>query len=367
MAIPNEQEQSQPLTGSNDLLSQTSAQPDTFLRFQQRAPATRFRPGYARVPSVSFVDEHESQGAELANRANIQRPGMMASGNGLGIALPESLAETETTITHFDQKYDHTSNIMASPEQVTPGSAKPLISPPSTAGLSGTTQYDSPFTGFDTRYKSTHNLAKQSHTSLQSTHQPSIYANSEAGLLSVRSRYDSFAPEHHCQSVTHIKGKRLSWLSLTILVLAVYSTVMARYGRNIRTGGRITISGATVLTTFFAKTIELSFVTVIVALLGQALARRAHDKKADSGITLAELGMRSWILQPGTLITHWEGVRYAGVTVLGVLSLLSAILAMLYVTAANALVQPQLKFNNPELKPMQGEFPLLWFAVCSPH
>jgi hypothetical protein len=372
MAIPNEQEQSQPLTGvpSNDLPSQTSAQPDTFLRFQQRAPATRFRPGYARVPSVSFVGEHESQEAELANRANIQRPGTMASGNGLGIALPESLAEIEATITHFDQKYDHASNIMASPEQVTPGSAKPLISPPSTAGLSGTTQYDSPFTGFDTRYKSTHNLAKQSHTSLQSMHQPSIYANSEAGLLSVRSRYDSFAPEHHCQSVTHIKGKRLSWLSLTILVLAVYSTVMAaiffaiaakgpRYGRNIRTGGRITISGATVLTTFFAKTIELSFVTVIVALLGQALARRAHDKKAESGITLAELGMRSWILQPGTLITHWEGVRYAGVTVLGGLSLLSAILAMLYVTAANALVQPQLKFYHPELKPMQGKSPRL--------
>jgi hypothetical protein len=376
MVSPNEQGQGQPLTGSpsNQLPSQTSAQPDTFLRFQQRPPATRFRPGYARVPSVSFVDENESQEAELANRANLHRPGTMASGNGLGIALPESLDEADLTITHFDQKYDNTSNIMASPEQVTPGSAKPLMSPPSTAGLSGTTQYDSPYNGFDTKYKSTHSLAKQSHASLQSTHQPSIYANSEAGLLSVRSRYDSFAPEHHCQSVTHIKGKRLSWLSLTILVLAVYSTVMAaiffyvaakgpRYGRNIRTGGRITISGATVLTTFFAKTIELSFVTVIVALLGQALARRAHDKKAESGITLAELGMRSWILQPGTLITHWEGVRYAGVTVLGILSLLSAVLAMLYVTAANALVQPQLKFNNPGIKSMQGEFPCLW-SVC---
>lgn len=370
MATPNEREQSQPLTGvsATHLPPAASAQPEAFSRFKQRAPVARQRPGYARVPSVSFVDEHESQQAEFVNRTNIQRPGATASGNGngLGIALPESVPEIETMITQPDQNYDITKNIVASPEQATPGSAIPLMSPPSTAGFSGTTQYDSPFNGFDTKYQSTQNLPKQSHSSLPSSQQPSVY-NSEVGLLSVKSKYDSFAPEHHCQSVTHIKGKRLTWLSITILVLAVYSTVMSglffavatkgpRYGRKIRTGGSLTISGATILTTFFAKTIELSFVTVIVALLGQALARRAHDKKADNGVTLAELGMRSWILQPGTLITHWEGVRYAGVTVLGVISLLSAILAMLYVTAANALVQPQLKFNVPESRLMQGMF-----------
>lgn len=369
MATPNEQEQSQPLTGvpSAHVPPTAPSQPDSFLRFQQRAPVARHRPGYARVPSVSFVGEHESQQAEFANRGTVQRPGVTASGNGLGIAMPGPLAEDEPIITQADQKYDATRDIVASPEQAAPGSAKFLISPPSTAGLSGTTHYDSPYSGFDTSYKNAQHLGKQSHTSLQSSHQPSIYANSEAGLLSVSARYDTFAPEHHCQSVSHIKGKRLTWLSITIFVLAVYSTVMSglffavaargpRYGRTIRTGGRMTISGATVLTTFFAKTIELSFVTVIVALLGQALARRAYDKKAESGITLAEIGMRSWILQPGTLITHWEGVRYAAVTVLGFTSLLSAILAMLYVTAANALVQPQLKFSSPQPQLMEGKF-----------
>lgn len=368
MATPNEQEQSQPLTGvpSTHQVPAASVPTDSFLRFQQRTPAARHRPGYARVPSVSFAGDHESQRAEFANTRNTQRPGLTAPGNGLGIALSEPLPEAETIITQSAWKHDASHNIVASPEQATPGSARPLMSPPSTAGLSGTTNYDSPYAGFDTGYKSNPSLAKQSYTSLQSTQQPSIYANSEAGLLSVKSRYESFAPEHHCQSSTNIRSKRLTWLSITIFVLAVYSTVMAgiffylaakgpRYGRTIRTGGRLTISGATVLTTFFAKTIELSFVTVIVALLGQALARRAYDKKAEGGITLAEIGMRSWILQPGTLITHWEGVRYAGVTVLGFTSLLSAILAMLYVTAANALVQPQLKFSH-EMHLMQGAF-----------
>ena len=255
---------------------------------------------------------------------------------------------------------------MTSPGQATPGSAKPLLSPPSTGYLSGTTNYDSPYSGFDTTYKGVADPAKQSHTSYQSLQQPSIYANSEAGLLPTGSRYDAYLPEHQRQHATTIKGRRLTWLSITIFVLAVYSTAMSalffvvgakgpRYGRRIRTGGQLTISGATVLTTFFAKTIELSFVTVIVALLGQALARRAYDKKTQNGITLAEIGMRSWILQPGTMITHYEGVRYAGVTVLGGISLLSAILAMLYVTAANALVQPQLKFDNPPPQLMQGK------------
>jgi hypothetical protein len=241
------------------------------------------------------------------------------------------------------------------------------MSPPSTAGLSGSTAYNSPFAGFDTGYKTISDPTKQSYTSLQSTQQPSIYANSEAGLFNVKAKYDSFAPEHHCQSSTNIKGKRFTWLSITIFILAIYSTAMSlvffalaakgqRYGEKIRTGGSLTISGATVLTTFFAKTIELSFVTVIVALLGQALARRAYDKDAVGGITLAEIGMRSWILQPGTLVTHWEGVKYASLSLLGATSLAATVLAMLYVTAANALVQPQLKFHA-EWRAMQGMSP----------
>ena len=39
--------------------------------------------------------------------------------------------------------------------------------------------------------------------------------------------------------------------------------------------------------------IELSFVTVVVAFVGQALARRAFKEEVARGVTLAEMSMRS--------------------------------------------------------------------------
>jgi hypothetical protein len=379
MAYPQDQEQQQPLTSQSNLTSvpeDLSTQPSSFHEFQKRAPALRNRPGYARVPSVSFADERNGQQAEVLNHEPSLESRDRASSHGLGIALPLQHASVESINIQPVRKHGPPGEIFIAPDPSTPGSAKPLMSPPSTGGLSGSTKYDSPYSDWDTSYTSTKLPAKQSHVSLQSSVQPSIYANSEAGLLSIRSRYDSFAPQHQCVSTTNFKRPRLNWLSITILVFAVYSTVMSalflvvavrgpRYGRMIRTDGVLTISGATVLTTFFAKTIELTFVTVIVALLGQALARRAHDKKTEHGITLAEISMRSWILQPGTLFTHWESVRYAGVTLLGFVSLLAAILALLYVTAANALVQPQLKFNRPQAYLMQGMRSITFFNFQS--
>jgi hypothetical protein len=191
----------------------------------------------------------------------------------------------------------------------------------------------------------------------------------EAVLLPEGRRYKTFVHEHSCRSNRDFKSRHLSWRFVAILLISIYGTSMSalfcmvaatepRYGRKIRTDGILTISGASVLSTFLAKTIELSFVTVVIALLGQALARRAHDQEEKTGITLAEIGMRSWILQPGTLITHWETVRYAGITLLGITSLSSAILAMLYVTAANALVQPRLRYVADD-RQMRGTFDLL--------
>jgi hypothetical protein len=376
MPYPQDQEQQQPLTSEPSLTSlpgASSIPPSSFNQFQQRAPALRNRPGYARVPSVSFVDERHDLHAALPDHEHTLDSRDEVPSRGLGIALPTQHANVEPANAQPVRKHGAPSEIYIAPNPSTPGSWKPLMSPPSTGGMSGSTKYESPYSDWDTAYASAKLPSKQSHVSLQSSNQPSIYANSEAGLLSIRSRYDSFAPQHQCVSTTNFKRPRLNWISITILVFAVYSTVMSalflvvavrgpRY-RMIRTNGVLTISGATVLTTFFAKTIELTFVTVIVALLGQALARRAHDKKADHGITLAEISMRSWILQPGTLFTHWESVRYAGVTLLGFVSLLAAILALLYVTAANALVQPQLKFNPPQNYLMQGTRPTLFILL----
>jgi hypothetical protein len=64
--------------------------------------------------------------------------------------------------------------------------------------------------------------------------------------------------------------------------------------------------------------------------------------------------MRTWVIQPGFMLTHWQTLRYAGWTILGVISLIAAIAAMLYTTASDALVSPKLQFGKWEDELMQG-------------
>lgn len=110
---------------------------------------------------------------------------------------------------------------------------------------------------------------------------------------------------------------------------------------------------ASTLFTLFAKTIELSFVTVFVAFLGQVLSRRSFVK-ASRGVNIAELTMRTWVLQPGFMITHWQVLQHAGVTILGAITLTAAFIAMSYTTASDALVSPHLKYGSWENKVMYG-------------
>lgn len=43
--------------------------------------------------------------------------------------------------------------------------------------------------------------------------------------------------------------------------------------------------------------VRLSFITVVVAFIGQLLARRAFQKEPNGpGVTLAEISMRSWVV-----------------------------------------------------------------------
>ena len=173
----------------------------------------------------------------------------------------------------------------------------------------------------------------------------------------------------NCPSRRNVIQKRTSWLSISILILAFYSTafsgvylvaafVKPRFGKGIGAGG-MAPSTASLLSAFFAKTIELTFVTVFVAFLGQVLTRRSLSKRAH-GVTIAEMSMRGWIMQPGTLITHWENVRYAGLSFLGMTSLTAALMALLYTTAAETLgesyllqtilcILPQLLSPSPSL------------------
>lgn len=154
-------------------------------------------------------------------------------------------------------------------------------------------------------------------------------------------------PEFQYRIPQRLHHGRADWLSITILMLAIYSTVFSgvwlgvalirpRWGRHITTTGKIPPATASLLCAAFAKSIELSFVTVFVAFLGQVLSRRAYTNKS-KGITIAEMSMRAWVMQPGTMITHWQTVRYAAFSFLGVISLFAALMAMLYTTASDAL------------------------------
>lgn len=129
--------------------------------------------------------------------------------------------------------------------------------------------------------------------------------------------------------------------------------VQPRYGRGIHSGGSFTPSTASTLFALIAKTIELSFVTVFVTFLGQVLSRRSL-MKASRGVTIAELTMRTWVIQPGFMITHWQYLQHAAITILGTIALTAAFVAMLYTTASDALVSPHLKYGKWENKLMYG-------------
>lgn len=157
---------------------------------------------------------------------------------------------------------------------------------------------------------------------------------------------------------------RGSWLAVSILVPSIYSTVLSgiwvliaiikpRYGHTVSKTGGLPITTASTLYAAFAKSIELSFVTVFVAFIGQALSRRARFQP--KGVTIAEMSMRSWVMQPGTMISRWESVRFAATTRLGVFSLLVALMAMVYTTASDALVTPVLRFGKTEDRLMYGK------------
>lgn len=253
--------------------------------------------------------------------------------------------------------------------ECTPSLAHPLLPSPSTGGLSGATQFgESPASTFSPySYKAQSRPDSSYPHSITSPPHPQ---ESQSSLLqkhhsaSLHSAYSNSASKHRCDSIKAMKGSRRNWLFIVAVVLSAYSTIMSGLFAfvavtgpswvSVRTNGAVTPSAATLITAAVAKTVELSFVSAIIFFLGQQLARKASSRLRRSGITLAEMSMRSWLLQPSNLLFRWESVRYAGITGLGLISIASAMFAMLYTPAAAALVQPQLKFGDWEENFMQA-------------
>lgn len=290
----------------------------------------RYRPGYARVSSVSFAEDTIAR--DITESMTEEAP--LTGQHGLGIAMSPG-AQTGRIATQ--------SILKESPTPITTGEQASTTSTPFTGRMSGSTKFDESFDDLDISYGASKTMKKDSRISLQSTLPPSVYARSDAGLLSVRSRYDDFEPHHHCQSTRGVKLSRFgSWIPVTIIFLAVFSSVfsgiflgIALHESKLEPRGWLKPPRAALLTTVFAKLIELSFVTVVVAFVGQALARRAFKLENARGVTLAEMSMRSWIISPGTLLTNWESVRYAAISTLGLISLLATVAAILYTSAVS--------------------------------
>lgn len=162
--------------------------------------------------------------------------------------------------------------------------------------------------------------------------------------------------------------ERWSALTWVFIILAFYTTIFSaiflviailkpRWGHRVGTHHNLSYNTATFLSALFSKSIELSFATTFVATLGQILTRRAFARSTRSkgGISIAEMNMRLWIMQPGTLITHWSGVKYVITTFIGVSALLAAFAATFYTTAAEALVSPKLIFGKNETVNLLGQ------------
>jgi hypothetical protein len=178
---------------------------------------------------------------------------------------------------------------------------------------------------------------------------------------------DEFHPSEECPTRRKFSTSRLTWLNGSIVFICSVSTALSaifvylalkgqRYGSNVGNdpGAKMSISTAILWTSIAAKTIELSSVTSFVTLLGQVVSRRAFVDSNSQGITLSELTMWRWVVQPGTLLSQPEIAKYAGLSSLGILTLLSTILSTLYVTAATALVQPIQKQSDWNSKTMVG-------------
>lgn len=324
------------------------------------------RPGFSRLHSdATAVERNTPSTIDEDEESHVAGTFHQRSGSGLGIAASDATAHTARRV-----------SIQAIPRRgVGPGPKSPPVKSPGVLSPPGSAN---PFADSFPRDSSSENTpdlrrerfsprddigtfeefrrgvlknAQQSQTSLNDYQQYIHTSDTDRlrGAPSIKSAYENdFRPTHECPTTRDFYQSRFTWLNITIIIICLFSCVFSGifvglalrepfWGKRITSHGPLTPANAILLTTIFAKLIELSFVTSFVAFLGQVLSRRAFMKGDGRGVTLSELSMWRWVVQPGTLITHFETAKYAGFSVLGILSLVSAVLATLYSSAATAL------------------------------
>lgn len=110
-----------------------------------------------------------------------------------------------------------------------------------------------------------------------------------------------------CRARREVYASRKSWLYFSTFALSLFSTICSgayvfaafyqpRWGHSISSiEGSLDPSTASTLSALGARLIEMSFVTVFVAIIGQFFTRKAFTK-GSRGVTMAELTMRNWVL-----------------------------------------------------------------------
>ncbi|KAL9084108.1 MAG: hypothetical protein Q9159_005403 [Coniocarpon cinnabarinum] len=286
----------------------------------------RQRSGYSRLTPSPSPDFPRHDRFEETNEGDI---GTRGPGQGLGITGEQGDSDTEEYETH--DRFEAGASERSLPYSFS-----------STAPLrSGSQAYH--------KAKTSDFEGRKSTTSLRS-----------------RKSYAEFSPHMTCASREPILKDTRNHIYITLLILGIFSTIFSgiylgiaiarpRYQKFISDEGNLTYSNATLLFALFAKLIELSFVTVFIAFVGQVISTRAFNKSKGYGVTLAEISMRGWIMQPGQMIVHPHAVKYAAVSLMGVLALIAALTAMLYTTAASALVSPQLSWSHFTDRLMQAD------------
>ena len=147
--------------------------------------------------------------------------------------------------------------------------------------------------------------------------------------------------------------RRLGRFSVALLyITGLYSTLLSgawlaiaikqpHWGNFINyTDSNLTPSLAATIAAALAKSIELSFLTFFLAMMGQYLTRRASNNEAP-GISLADVQLKVLMMLPGTLFTQWRSYGRALLSVLGLASLVACFSGLLYTTASQALVNPR--------------------------
>ena len=147
------------------------------------------------------------------------------------------------------------------------------------------------------------------------------------------------------------------------MLLSIYATVFSaiflgvaiwqpRYGKWISPTGRLKPSTADLVFSIFAKSIEIASAGVYIIFLGQLLTKRSLRSR---GISLADIAVREWLIQPAFVIWEWENLKYASTTVLGATSLLAAIAIFSFTVASNSLVTPHIALGDFQSTQFSGQ------------